>query len=264
MDEKKMKELMIDYIDGKLSGELKAFVEKYIEKSAEHQREYKSLKETVGLLQYDKQLEPDSNFRLDFLNALEQEMNTSNEDVQAGSIKIIRLRLVNVWQVAAAVALLAVGVLGGMWLMKDNSHQKQMIALRQEMEQTKKMVMLALEDQNSPSQRMLGVNASYELPRVDDEIVQILVKTMNEDENVNVRLAAINALAKFSAELQVRKALIASLDKQTDPIVQITLINLMVELKEKGAVEELKQIINDSTNVESVKDEAHMAVFKLS
>lgn len=258
-----MKELMIDYIDGKLSGELKAFVEKYIEKSAEHQKEYKSLKETVGLLQHDKQLEPDSNLRLDFLNALEQEMNTLNAD-KKGSTRIIGLRLANVWQVAAAVALLAVGLLGGMWLMKDNSHQKQMLALQREMEQTKKMVMLALEDQDSPSQRMLGVNASYELPRADDEIVQILVKTMNEDENVNVRLAAINALAKFSAEPQVRKALIASLEKQTDPIVQITLINLMVELKEKGAVEELKQIINDSTNVESVKDEAHMAVFKLS
>lgn len=258
MDEKKMNELMIDYIDGKLTGELKGFVEKYIEKSEVNRREYESLKATVELLDKDRQLEPDSSLRLNFLDELEK-----MEEAEK-SAKVISISYGRVAQIAAAVAILVVGALGGFWLSNQNNKDEQMLALEREMQQTKKMVMMALGDQNSASQRMMGVNASYELPKADDEITSALINTMNTDDNVNVRLAAINALAKFSDDPEVKNALIKALPRQTDPVVQIRLINLMVELREKAAMDELKQIIEDSTNIESVKDEAHMAVFKLS
>ena len=87
---------------------------------------------------------------------------------------------------------------------------------------------------------------------------------MNDDESVNVRLAAVQALAKFSDEPGVTAALIHALEHQKEPLVQIALINLMVELKEKEAIEELEQIITDEESIETVKNEAHMALFKLS
>lgn len=254
-----MNELMIDYIDGKLTGELKSFVEKYIEKSEENRKEYESLKTTVELLNKDRELEPDSTLRLNFLSELEK-LEEANE--RKG--KVVSFSYKQVWQVAAAVAILVVGALGGFWLSNNNADTEKMMALEREVEQTKRMVMMALENENSASSRMMGVNASYELNAVDVEITAALINTMNTDQNVNVRLAAINALAKFSDDPKVRVALIKTLSKQNDPVVQISLINLMVEMKEKDAMNELKQIIDDSTNIQSVKDEAHMAVFKLS
>jgi len=264
MDDKKMKELMIDYIDGKLTGELKLFVEKHINKDEHNRKSFEEMKETIDLLQYDKEVEPDSDLKLNFLDTLESEIEQLESDLENKEAKVIGLKISNYWQVAAAVSILVVGLLGGYWLTTNSQEKEQLMALQREMEATKKMVMMALNDQNSASQRMLGVNASYELKTADDDIVDALIETMNTDDNVNVRLAAINALANFKNEPSIRNALIASLKKQEDPIVQITLINLMVEMKEKGAIEGLKEIIEDSTNIESVKDEAHMAVFKLS
>ncbi len=264
MDDKKMKELMIDYIDGKLTGELKLFVEKHINKDEENRKSFEELKDTIDLLQHDKELTPDSDLKLNFLDALEREINQLTNDIEQKEAKVIGLRISNYWQIAAAVSLLAVGVLGGYWITTNNQNEEQLMALQKEIEATKKVVMMALDDKNSASQRMMGVNASYDLKNADEDIVEALIETMNTDDNVNVRLAAINALANFKSESSIRQALINSLKKQEDPIVQITLINLMVEMKEKGAIEELKEIIDDSTNIESVKDEAHMAVFKLS
>jgi len=256
MDDKKMKELMIDYIDGRLSGELKAFVEKYITKNEANKKEFEDIKETIELLEQDKELEPDSTLRLEFLNQLEQFEGQQNE------VKV-NFQFSNYWQLAAVISVFALVLFGGLWY---NNQQKEdeLLAMQKELQQTKNMIMGALDNKNSASQRMLGVNASYELAEVDDTIVEALIETMNEDKNSNVRLAAINALAKFSDEPKVRQALVESLTKQKDPIVQITLINLMVQMKEKEALDELKDIINDSTNVESVKDEAYMATYKLS
>jgi HEAT repeat protein len=95
-------------------------------------------------------------------------------------------------------------------------------------------------------------------------VVTALVRTMNEDPNTNVRMAALDALSKFYEEPAVRKALIRSLEKQKDPIVQIALIQLLVRMKEKGVVNDLKRIVDDNEVLTPVKDEAYTGILKLS
>jgi HEAT repeat protein len=87
---------------------------------------------------------------------------------------------------------------------------------------------------------------------------------MNEDPNSNVRLAAMDALGKFSNEATVRTALIQSLSTQKDPIVQIALIQLLVKMKEKGVVKQLEQMTKDASTMKAVKDEAYSGILKLS
>ncbi|MDX1627256.1 MAG: hypothetical protein R3345_01080, partial [Fulvivirga sp.] len=209
MKDEKMRELMIDYIEGNLSGELGEFVEKYINKSAANRKEYESLQATIALLEQDRQLEPDSSLRSQFMDALNQAI-AEEKEVQETKHHFLGNPSRQIWQVAAAAAILIIGVMGGMWYMQNKNNEAQMRALQKEMESTKQMVMMALENQHSASQRMMGVNASYDIKEVDHDIVNALVKTMNEDDNVNVRLAAVNALAKFSDSSQVRQALISS------------------------------------------------------
>ncbi|MEM9391947.1 MAG: HEAT repeat domain-containing protein, partial [Bacteroidota bacterium] len=146
----------------------------------------------------------------------------------------------------------------------DSTEQSQLAALQKEMAETKSLVLSSLENTTSASTRLNGINVAYEKGSVDKEVIRVLVKTMNEDENVNVRLAAVRALAKFSNEPGVTQALVNALENQKEALVQIALINLMVELQQKGVLDKLQQIIEDENALDAVKDEAHMAVFKLS
>src|SRR5690606_24528787 len=98
----------------------------------------------------------------------------------------------------------------------------------------------------------------------DDDVVEALIKRMNEDPNTNVRLAALDALSKFHDEPQVRKALVEGLSSQKDPVVQIALIQLMVKIKEKGIVTDLKRIVDDEQSMKAVKDEAYSGLLELS
>jgi HEAT repeat protein len=132
------------------------------------------------------------------------------------------------------------------------------------MAESRKLMMAMLENEQSASQRMTGVSVAFELEKPDDEIVSVLVKTMNEDPNTNVRLAAMEALGKFSTEPTVRRALIHSLSVQKDPVVQIALIQLMVRMKEKGIIHELEKMTKDNSVMKAVKDEAYAGILKLS
>ncbi len=79
-----------------------------------------------------------------------------------------------------------------------------------------------------------------------------------------MRLAALDALGKFYQQAHVRKSLITSLSVQKDPVVQIALIRLLVQMKEKQIVNELEKITRDGQVMKAVKDEAHSGILKLS
>jgi len=255
-----MKELMIDYLDGNLTGELNDFVAKHIDKDDHSKVEFEKLKEVTGLMINSQELLPDSSLKLEFEEMLKEEIAKSTQRVEA---KIVHWNSPKMWlQIAASVALLAVGILAGTQI-ASNTEQDEIAALRKEMEATKGLVLASLQNQ-SASSRIKAVNVSYQMTIMDDEIVDALINTMNTDANANVRLAAVDALSEFADEEKVRMALISGLENQDRAVVQIALINLMVRLKENRALEPLRKIIEDDNSIETVKDEAHFGVFKLS
>ena len=121
-----------------------------------------------------------------------------------------------------------------------------------------------MDNQQSASQRLQGINVALTIQSADDEVVKALAKRMNEDPNTNVRLAALDALSKFHTEPQVRKVLLEALSSQKDPMVQIALIQLMVKMKEKSVVNDLQKIVDDSESMKAVKDEAYSGLLILS
>ena len=121
-----------------------------------------------------------------------------------------------------------------------------------------------LGNEGSASQRLQGVRVALQMTSADDDVVQALVRTLNEDPNSNVRLAALDALGKFQIEPAVRKALIGSLSTQKDPVVQIALIQLLVRMKEKTVIKDLERMVEDEQNIKAVKDEAYNGILKLS
>jgi HEAT repeat protein len=164
---------------------------------------------------------------------------------------------------AGLVFALAVGALF-YWVNKGIEQDRELAELKAEMGKTKSMLMTMLNNQSSAGQRMQGVSVASKMEKTDDEIVNALIKTMDQDPNTNVRLAALEALSKFHQQTHVRSALIKSLSTQTDPSVQITLIRLLVEIKEMQTLKELERISTDENALPAVQDEAHAGILKLS
>lgn len=248
---------IIDYLDGQLSETEKAEVERELVSNDEFRKLHNQLSEVMQVMRNVPVLEPSGKLKVAFARALQSEIaaQTKTKTVSFSPV---------VYRIAAGFVLLMVGLSIGYWINKDQVQERELAALKEQVESNRRLMMAMLENQQSASQRMVGVSVAYELEQADDEIVKVLVKTMNEDVNSNVRLAALEALGKFSNEAQVRESLIQSLRIQKDPVVQIALIQLLVTMKEKGVVKQLEQMTKDARTMKAVKDEAYAGILKLS
>jgi len=130
--------------------------------------------------------------------------------------------------------------------------------------QSRKLVMLtSLQDMDSPARRINAVSQSVEFKMAGRDIVTALLSTLNNDPNTNVRLAALDGLARFYRETYIRKQLIASLKTQQNPTVQIALIELLTRMKEAAVLAELDKIVANDSTMTAVKDCAYSGIFKL-
>jgi HEAT repeat protein len=202
-----------------------------------------------------------------------QETSLSDEDLFARldtelakeetAAKNIQLPLKALWQIAAAVALLAMGYWVGSLQEVDPAIQQTAISEQsRQLAQIQKEVdeMKSLLTQNSPSQRIKAVNYVQETGDADEELIQVLIQTMHFDENVNVRMAAIKALLHFQERPLVRRALIQTLHIQTDPNVQLQLIDGLVEMGNKEAVPEMQDLLQNKELQEVVKSRLQQGI----
>lgn len=170
-------------------------------------------------------------------------------------------------RIAAGTILALIGFSAGLLMNQQNgTSNRELSALKQEIQQMKTALMYGPYQQASASERISVVNMSTRLPaskQLDEEITEILTYTMNSDKNVNVRLAAAEALFRFRDETGVRKALTHSLTRQTDPLMQITLINMLVRIKEKGAINEMQKMLMNSETPEIVRQRLQEGIAEL-
>lgn len=162
-----------------------------------------------------------------------------------------------IWQMAIAATCLAIGVLLG----RDLSGISQ---LREEVRSTRQMVALSLLQQESATERLRGVDYTQRLPAMEPDVVAALVHAVNSDSNVNVRLAAIDALAKVSGDAQVRRSLVSSLPVQESPMVQAALIDYVRDAGDRTAVGELRRLTVRPDLNPLVKQRADAAVQRLT
>ena len=101
---------------------------------------------------------------------------------------------------------------------------------------------------------------SSRLKKADREFYSTLVLLLNSDPNVNVRLAAVNALSNFAENNYVRHELVISLGLQSSPLVQISLIDLLSSIKETDSSSTLIRMINNPDVNSHVKERARKAL----
>ena len=169
-------------------------------------------------------------------------------------------------RIAASVALLIIGFAGG-WFYTQNrlvsTEAAQSSSDAVSASAMKNVLTFEHLPKTSASERIQAINQSYELAQADQAITQLLINTLNFDPNVNVRLAACQALTRFENEPDVREALIQSLKIQTDPNIQISLIDALVAIKEKRAVDEMQRLVQNQDVLDAVRQKAEEGINRL-
>jgi hypothetical protein len=118
--------------------------------------------------------------------------------------------------------------------------------LRDELASTRQMVALTmLQQQQSASQRLEGVSWSTRLQQPDPKVLDALLHTLRFDNNVDVRLASLDALGRYAGRPEVRRELVSALQEKQSPLVQIALIDLLVDMHDQNAVPQLKRFQQD-------------------
>ncbi len=132
--------------------------------------------------------------------------------------------------------------------------------LHQEVMAMNRLLTVSLLQQQSASERLKGVSLSYRTEGSDPEITQVLLQTLKYDPNVNVRLAALDALLNDREHPSIKTELVKSLQKQSSPLVQIELIDWMLQGHEKTSIDVLKKMLNDPEVNKSVKQRIQQGI----
>lgn len=140
----------------------------------------------------------------------------------------------------------------------------EMAQLRSQVEGLRQTVALSLIDKQSASSRLEGISWGSQVDRPDQELLTALMTTLNHDSNINVRLASLDALERFTGEADVRKALEQSIPVQESPLVQIALIDALVHIRDNAAAKQLKQLSSDAAVNAAVRQRAQWGLQKLS
>lgn len=248
---------------------IKSLLENYYqgETSLEEEKQLRNALNSVDELSED--LKPDAELFM-MMSALSSEsthvdltFNDNKTKVVSIDQGVVDFGLSWTLRIAAGLSLIIVSVFAG-WIIGTRGNEKNNIAtLRQDLDEMKNVVTLSQLRKESPSERIM---ATYEFKKLDsasDEILDALINSFQNDDNANVRNAAAEALYKFGNHDKVRKAFINGLTNQTDPILQIKLIEMLVRLDEKRALPKFQEMMQEESQMKVVKQKAAQGIGKL-
>lgn len=260
---KQIQPLLIDFVDKILDLEKTQWVKQHLENCISCREETDKL---VTLFDEMNKIEneiPDEKLTLHFQAMLEAEKEKSGKLVGMVPSHKKNWFYSNLGQIAASISILIAGILIGYLFNGSNDSGYEVAEIKKEMNSMKEMLMLSKLEQPIASERMIATSYLSQEITPDATVLNALIKTMNSDQNTNVRMAAMNALSHFKSQALVADAMVESLSIQTDPIIQISLINILVEMNDTRAVDKMKQIIDNNSTNESVKKLAEEGILTL-
>ena len=286
---------LTDYVSGQLSASMQEEMEALLKADPKLRQEAHEMQEMWEMLNKTDDQEPPANMDIAFYAFLEQEQQETEKLAKVVSLAKGRNLWRDTFKYAAGVALLCGTFLVGRSTAptkevlvpqivekfvekpqietpsttKTNEPlpavmMKELLTLKHEMQTTKELVMLSMLKQESPSERIKAVNYSYDMTSPDRKVLDALVGTLNQDVNINVRMAAAEALSHFGNDKRVRDALIQTLRKQQDPMLQVAVIEILVNLREKRALPEMMALSDADQLPQFVRDKADEGVSVLS
>jgi anti-sigma factor RsiW len=262
-------ELLPDYLQGTLGQEQQHSVESHLIQCAECSEEV-ALWKKLSLLPLE-QPSPASRARFEaMLQAFQAgrsrlpERNWNRRE-RASAWNVFHWLRSPLGAVAWSAALLVVGLFVGLHLASPKESQsKELSELRAELASMKQLVVLSMLQQQSASSRLEGVSWTTRDQQLNPQVLSALLHTLRYDPSVDVRLAALDALSRHSAQPQVRSSVVNSLQEQQSPLVQVALIDQLVEWHDREARPHLEQLRESPNLNPAVRQHADWAIGKLN
>ncbi|HVU96543.1 MAG TPA: zf-HC2 domain-containing protein [Puia sp.] len=275
MNCKEIQAAMMDYVDQALPAPLAAQLAEHLAGCDECRREADDLRQLLSAIKSSGQQQPSPTLRENFNTMLQSELNmetmanllTTPEKEAKPRGKVIAFFTSAAGRAAAAVILLGGGIAIGMALKSSppapdtavlvHTLQTEVDTMKKEMKE--KDLLSGIDDQ-SASERIKAVSYADQMASPDQKVIDALFNSLNNDKNVNVRLAALYSLARFADRHVVRDSLVTSLGIQTEPIIQVVLINLLAEKRERKAIGPIREIMTNKKTLKEVKDAAQKSL----
>jgi len=144
------------------------------------------------------------------------------------------------FQILAAAAMVLCGLIAGYRLNGGAGNGGELARLREEVHGLSNLLTVSLLNQESASERLKGVSLGARSDAADPAIAAALAYTLNHDRNVNVRLAALDALSRNLGDPVIRRDVIRALPAQKSPLVQVALVDLIVGINDAEARDVLR------------------------
>jgi len=242
------------YLDGALTTKEVLKVTTHLKTCEVCNQELLAYQKLFEAFKQEESIQPSANIRTNFFEQIEKTKQEEKPVLKLPHTKQGYNGVSQLLKIAAGIALL----LGSFFLGKFQEGaqvSKEIALLTDESLQLKQTAMLSLMENKSASRRIQGVNYVNEFASPDMAIVTALIDRMLLDENTNVRLTATEALTNFATVEAVKQAFIAALETEKDPGIQITIIQILVELQEKKAVKPLKKLLEKEETQPFIKNQ---------
>lgn len=165
------------------------------------------------------------------------------------------------FNLAYALLLILISLALGFQLNNNNTPGAGEIALlSEELHQMRETMMLSMLEKESTGERLKAVSLTREMEEVSDKVAQALLQTLSLDENVNVRLAALDALIPYANDPNVRQGLIQSIAYQESPIVQMAMAETMVALQEKRSIQPLRELLEQENTPPEIQQKIRKSI----
>ena len=155
-----------------------------------------------------------------------------------------------------AVALLLAGVLAGRLL--PSSGDTDVAALRDEV----RTIGLALLDHQSAAERLLGVEWAGRTTQAP-EVVNALLERVLYDQNLSVRLAAVEALRAQLAQPGVSAGLASALGRPEAPLLQVALADALLASGDRMAIDAVRAVLGSDELDPAVREYVETALMGL-
>jgi len=274
----RVQECFIDYQDGTLPPDESAALRAHLASCPTCQREWSALQEMSRKLDtLAAAPEPGPRLRENFYAMLE----THQREADAPSpFALARSRIDRFFaallpaqpalQFAFALALLIGGLFAGQHylarpvvVVPDGSAQKELAALKAQVDSMGQLVTYSLLQQQSTSDRLQTVLAKMDLKSPDRKVLTDLVGALAFDPSINVRLSAVEALAQHSEDPLVRAGVLSALPRERAPLVQVAMIELLAGAREQKAESVFEKLSRDEALDINVRDAARRALAAL-
>ena len=279
MNCQRVQDNFIDHQDGTLPPDESAALRAHLASCPACQREWSALQEMTRKLDALPAIEePSPRLREQFYAMLEthqRDADTVSPFALAKS-RIDRffaalLPSTPTLQFAGALAVLALGVFTGARYLQQPvaapvtspadaqrlaNLEKELADQKYQMKDMGSLVAASLLQQKSTSERLSTVLATMDLKSPDRRVLTDLVGALALDPSVNVRLSAVEALAAHADQAVVRQGLLANLPRETSPLVQVAMIELLTSVHETGAAPLFERLSRDEAADKDVRESA--------